>query len=65
MTTTQKRITVNYLFLGNGHYLNFLSCVLIFFCTEGIGLGSSKGNVITFRYTPEIHDFLVKIKWVT
>ena len=49
-------------FSGNENHLNLLFCVSASLCTDGIGLGSSKSNAITFCYTPEIHDVLVKIK---
>ena len=52
-------------FLRDEHYLKFHFCVCTSLCTDGIGLSSSKGNVMTFCYTLEIHEFLVKIKGVT
>ena len=45
----------------NEHFLNFLSSVQIFLCTDGIGLGSSKSNTTTFCNTSEIHEFLLEI----
>ena len=52
-------------FPGDEHYLKFLFWVCISLCTDGIGLSSSKGNARTLCYTPEINEFLVKIKGVT
>ena len=60
-----EKLNVRYFFPVDEHYLKFLFCVCISFCTDGIGLSSSKGNAVTFCYTPEIHEFLVKIKEVT
>ena len=59
-----RKIKCPLFFPGDEHHLKFLFCVCIFLCTDGIGLSSSKGYAITFSYTPEIHEVLVKIKGV-
>ena len=60
-----RKDKMSIVFPGDEQYLKFLSCVCIFLCTDGIGLSNSKGNARTLCYTPEIHEFLVKIKGVT
>ena len=57
-----EKIKCPLFFPGDEHYLKFLFCVCISLCSDGIGLSSYKDNAITFCYTPEIHEFLVKIK---
>ena len=57
-----EKVNVHYFFPGDEHYIKFLFCVCISLYTDGIGLSSSKGNAITFCYTCEIDEFLVKIK---
>ena len=59
-----EKIKCPLLFPGDEHYLKCLFYVCISLCTVGIGLSCSKGNAITFCYTPKIHEFWVKIMGV-
>ena len=61
-----EKLNVHSFFPRDEHYLKFLFfCVCISLSTDGIELSSSKGNARTLCYTPEINEFLVKIKGVT
>ena len=60
-----EKLSVHYIFPEDERYLKFLFGVCISLCTDEIGLSNSKGNARTLCYTPEIHEFLVKIKGVT